>query len=144
MDELEKEFTKEKIPNISSGLMDIREEAYEKQREGLLDSLFGAGLSNDNKEVLVIRYNCQEWREYVVDLVSPIVDTEIVERTKNIDDIKNSVVQMCIKKMREMLDTKESEKEQLSGQLSEDNRILQKYSDWLQIFDTRLKEIEGR
>ena len=144
LDELEKEFTKEKIPNISSGLMDIREEAYEKQREGLLDSLFGAGLSNDNKEVLVIRYNCQEWREYVVDLVSPIVDTEIVERTKNIDDIKNSVVQMCIKKMREMLDTKESEKEQLSGQLSEDNRILQKYSDWLQIFDTRLKEIEGR
>ena len=144
LDELEKEFTKEKIPNISSGLMDIREEAYEKQREGLLDSLFGAGLSNDNKEVLVIRYNCQEWREYVVDLVSPIVDTEIVERTKNIDDIKTSVVQMCIKKMREMLDTKESEKEQLSGQLSEDNRILQKYSDWLQIFDTRLKEIEGR
>ena len=144
LDELEKEFTKEKIPNISSGLMDIREEAYEKQREGLLDSLFGAGLSNDNKEVLVIRYNCQEWREYVVDLVSPIVDTEIVERTKNIDDIKHSVVQMCIKKMREMLDTKESEKEQLSGQLSEDNRILQKYSDWLQIFDTRLKEIEGR
>ena len=144
LDELEKEFTKEKIPNISSGLMDIREEAYEKQREGLLDSLFGTGLSNDGKEVLVIRYDCQEWREYVVDLVSPIIDTEIVERTTNIDDIKHSVVQMCIQKMKEILDTKESEKEQLSGQLSEDNRILQKYSDWLQIFDTRLKEIEGR
>ncbi len=130
------------LSDIKDLLVRIKDERYEKPREGVLDAFFRSSSAGESEKILVITYSCQEWRQFVLDKVTPQIKKAIVERTDEVNDFCKSLNTQYIAKLEELLEEKIKEKDDISGQLSEDIQILQRDSDWLTVFDDKLEKIE--
>ncbi|MBR1507557.1 MAG: hypothetical protein IJ619_06110 [Eubacterium sp.] len=129
---------------IALDLLKIKEEHYEKPKEGLFNAFHKViNATSDNKEeVLVTTYSCQQWRECAVSIVTPVIDRVIEERNKEIQEHSNKVSLEYSEKLIKLLDERIEDKNRFSVQLSSDIQELQKDVDWLNSFSERLESIE--
>ena len=126
--------------DIKNELIKIKDERYEKPKEGLLNAILGN--TEPKEEVLVTTYPCQRWREYVTDMIIPLMNKKTGERDSELDDYCKTVVDKYVGKLTFLLKNRIKEKEEISEQLSEDIQLLQKDIDWLNEFSDRLESIE--
>lgn len=129
---------------IKNEFLKIKEEYYERPREGLINSfLKEINGSNTNKEaVLVTTYLCQKWREYAVEIATPIIDQIIEERNNELQEYNTKVSLDYSGKLINLLDERNDDKNRFSSRLSEDIQILQKDFDWLNELSEKLEAIE--
>ena len=130
------------LDDIKDMLVRIKDEKYEKPREGVLDAIFKSAASNEAEKILVITYPCQEWRTFVIQTMKPQINKIVKERTDETNDFCKAVSKQYIAKLEELLKEKTEKKDMMSSQLSEDIQILQRDTDWLALFDDKLEQIE--
>lgn len=131
---------------LKDELLKIKEESYEKPKEGLLNTFLKeiavANESNNKEAVLVTTYSCQKWREYVEKLATPTIDQIIDERNKEIQEYCNNVSLDYMDRLIKLLDEREGDKEDFSKRLSSDIKLLQMDIDWLNSLNEKLETIE--
>lgn len=132
------------LESINDDLMEIREEKYEKPKEGFWGALLGTDSSsaNSGEEVLVITYPCEKWREHVLQKVEPLIDGIVSERIKGLQQFKDELVDGYVSEMNSILADKQTEKKIVSEQLSEDMMVFQTDVDWLDTLRGKVVELE--
>ncbi|MBR6403471.1 MAG: hypothetical protein IKS48_08835 [Eubacterium sp.] len=138
------ETYKSAFDGINVELLKIKEENYEKHRDGFINAFLKeiASANEDKEEVLVTTYPCQRWREYVEQFTNTIIDKIIEERNSEIQEYCKETSMKNMEKLIHLLDEREKDKEDFSKRLSSDIRELQKDSDWLNTFIENLETIE--
>lgn len=139
---MEQDSEIDSFDKISSDLIRIKEEKYEKPKEGLLNAFLKTNTSEPKELVLVTTYPCQKWREYASGLVIPLMEKKTGERDEELKDYCNSVASDYIEKLNKILKRRVNEKVKTSAQLSEDIQILQKDIDWVNELSDILESIE--
>ena len=129
------------VPGISNKLLELKEENYVVPRDDFLGRLFRQGAENNPEPVLEVTYYCQQWREFAVSVVKPYADSIIDGCIAEIDAYFYSLSAVYKGHLQELIAGKEAEKNLLSSQLSEDEKLLQDDSDWVGMFADKLKAI---
>lgn len=133
------------VPSIASELMKIKEEQYVTPKDDFLGfgKLFKTTLDTDSQEpVLETTFYCENWRSYVVDIVDPIGEQMIQEAYADLREYYDQVAVQYIKRIESLIREVSEQKEQVSSQLSADERILQTDNDWHTAFCDKLHTIE--
>lgn len=138
------ETYKSEFDGIKNEFLGIKEEHYEKPKEGLINSFLKEfNSASENKgDVLVTTYPCQKWREYAVEITTPIIDKIIEERNSELQEYCTNVTLDYLGKLIKLLDERNEDKEKFSERLSSDIRVLQKDFDWLNALIEKLETIE--
>ncbi|SNU04645.1 hypothetical protein SAMN06297422_101188 [Lachnospiraceae bacterium] len=138
------ETYKSEFDGLINEFMNIKEEHYEKPKEGILNSFLKEfNSSTDNKEsVLVTTYPCYKWREYAAEITTPIIDKIIEERNTELQEYCTNVTLDYSEKLIKLLDERIEDKDRFSERLSADIRVLQKDFDWLNELIEKLETIE--
>ena len=129
---------------IKDEFMKIKEEHYEKPKEGFINSfLKELNSSGETKEdILVTTYPCYKWREYAAEITTPIIDKIIEERNVELQEYCTNVTLDYSEKLIKLLDERIEDKDRFSERLSADIRVLQKDFDWLNELIEKLETIE--
>ena len=133
------------IPDIASELMKIKEEQYVTPKEDFLGigKLFKTTQESTSQEpVLETTFYCENWRSYAVDIVDPIAEQMIQEAYSGLREYYEQLSALYIKRIESLIQEVSSEKEQVSLQLSADERLLQADNDWHTAFCDKLRTIE--
>ncbi|MCR5226504.1 MAG: hypothetical protein K6E27_04770 [Eubacterium sp.] len=130
---------------IKNEFLKIKEEHYEKPREGLLNSFLkeiNVTNLNSKEAVLVTTYSCQKWREYAAEIATPLIDQIIEERNAELQEYNTNVSLDFSEKLIKLLDERIDDKNRFSSRLSDDIQVLQKDFDWLYEFLEKIEAIE--
>ena len=138
------ETYKSEFDGIKDEFMKIKEEHYEKPKEGFINSfLKELNSSGETKEdILVTTYPCYKWREYAAEITTPIIDKIIEERNAELQEYCTNVTLDYSEKLIKLLDERIEDKDRFSERLSADIRVLQKDFDWLNKLIEKLETIE--
>ena len=132
------------IPGIQivyDELLKLREEEYIQSKEDFLGKLFKVSQEETTGQVLVRTYYYQNWRNYVVSIVTPIEEKLIQDYFDSIKEYEMKIAQIYVNHLEELIGQQSREKDLVSSQLSEE-RILQNDNDWLAELQDQLKVIE--
>lgn len=130
------------LSGIKDDLVEIKEEKYEKPKEGLLNALLKTSSTEEKEDVLVITYPCQKWREHVLEIISPMIDKMITERKNELGLYRKRLIEDYKGKLERLLSERIEEKNSISNRLSEDIKKLQSDIDWLSAFREKLEQVE--
>ena len=129
------------VPPIRSDLLDLKEENYVVPKDDFLGRLFRQPSDNNAEPVLETTYYYQKWREHAVEVVNPCANMIIDDCMVETDAYFYSLSALYKSHLQELINEKESEKNHLSSQLSEDEKLLQDDNDWVVQFTDRVKAI---
>ena len=133
------------IPDIAAELMKIKEEQYVTPKEDFLGigKFFKTTQENISQEpVLETTFYCENWRSYAVDVVDPIAEQMIQEAYSGLREYYEQLSALYMKRIESLIQEVSLEKEQVSSQLSAEERLLQVDNDWHTAFCDKLRAIE--
>lgn len=130
------------IPNMSSKLLEMKEEKYVTQREDLFGMLFKSSSDKEVTQVLEITFDCQEWREYAISIAEPIALEIIQENEMILKTYVTELAEIYQVQLNELIKERTEVKEAVSAQLSDDEQKLQDDNDWFVSFQDQLRVIE--
>jgi len=104
--------------------------------------MWGNAPSDDKEPVRVVTYLYQEWRENAATLASPVLDEVIQSVNETLKDFYERVAQDCLGRLKALIERQTQIKDEVSAQLSDDERKLQADNDWFTVFQEKLREIE--
>jgi hypothetical protein len=136
------------LPDFVSGFLELKSEQYVEQSEtpfGRLKNMknMWANAPSDDKEpVRVVTYLYQEWREKAETLASPVLDGVIQSVNETLKDFNERVAQDYLGHLKALIEQQTQKKDEVSAQLSGDERKLQADNDWFTVFQEKLHEIE--
>lgn len=126
------------IPYIKDDVLKLRDEEMVAAKEDIFNKFFNMNVGNTEKEtVLKKTYYYQKWREYAGTVVIPIESNLIKEYFQLFQEYEQRLAQRYIQRLQQEISDMQKEKEKVSSQLSEDQRLLQDDNDWL-------KEVQGQ
>lgn len=130
------------IPNMSSKLLEMKEEKYVTQKEDLFGMLFKSSSDKEVTQVIEITFDCQEWREYAISKAEPLALEIIQENEMILKTFVTELAEMYQEQLNELIKERTEVKEAVSAQLSDDEQKLQDDNDWFVSFQDQLRVIE--
>ena len=121
-------------------LQKVTYEDTKKDRVAAWFRLADTGEGREQQRVVTCYYS--EWRELAWDRVSPIVNFFIDQNITHLCDYYNALAEAYHVHLEELLAGQEAKKDEVSSQLSDDERRLQEDNDWLAEFKDQLTHIE--
>ena len=120
----------------------LKEVTYEEQKYDL-KSLFRISSAKEDKEpVRIATCYYAQWREKAWKLILPVVQEFIERCIDQLNDYYNALAEAYHEQLSALIDGQETEKDEVSAQLSDDELKLQRDNDWLADFREQLEHIE--
>ena len=120
----------------------LKQVTYEEQKYDL-KSLFRMSAAREDKEpVRIATCYYAQWREKAWELVLPVVQKFVERCVELLNDYYNKLAEAYHEQLSALIDGQESEKDEVSAQLSDDELKLQQDNDWLAEFNEQLQHIE--
>lgn len=131
------------LPDITSELMNIKEEQYVIPKEAFLEKLFKSSEADGiSKPVLETTFYYDKWRSYASEAVTPIVDDTLRAVLPLLSEYFDQLAGSYSKHIEGLISEITGKKERVSSQLSEDERVLQIDNDWHTAFCDKIYSIE--
>jgi hypothetical protein len=133
------------LPNLVSGFLVLKREKNVEQSKtplGLLKNMLGNAPSDEKELVREVTYLYQEWRENAVTLASPVLDEVIQSVNDTLKEFYERVAQDYLGHLKALIKQQTQIKDEVTAQLSDDERKLQADNDWFTVFQEKLREIE--
>lgn len=129
------------IPVIKDDLLGLKEKNYVVQKDLFLGRLFKQSSNSSPETILETVYYYQKWREHGIYVVKPYANIIIDKCIAEIEAYFYSMSAVYKGHLQQLIEEKISEKNDLSSQLSEDEKHLQDDNDWVVQFTDKLKAI---
>lgn len=121
----------------------MQEITYEEAKKDRVAAWFRLADASEEKELQrVVTCYYAQWRERAWDCVSPIVNFFIDENIRRLRDYYNNLAEAYHEHLSKLLLSQETQKDEVSAQLSDDERKLQEDNDWLACFMEQLAHIK--
>ena len=131
------------LPGIVEDLMELKEEQYVMPKEDFFGKFFKGAQDNTIQEpVLEITYYYEKWREYAVELVEPMAEDLIQKMHISLQKYYEDLSDIYDQQIKTLIAEVTAERDQVSSQLSKEERLLQDDIDWHTSFCDQLHEIE--
>lgn len=130
------------LPLISYELLKLRKEEKAEARGGLFRMFSSTPDPNANEPVIQIVSYYQEWREYVVEVVKPIIEKYIEDNFNALTTYLNETSKVYEEHISKLITQLTDKKDEVASQLSEEEQLLQDDIDWLVEFTDQVKAIE--
>ena len=131
------------LPGIVEDLMKLKEEQYVMPKEDFFGKFFKGGQDNTPQEpVLETSYYYEKWREHAIEVVEPIADDLIQKTQFSLQKYYKDLSNLYDKQIKTLIAEVTSERDQVSSQLSKEERLLQNDIDWHTSFCDQLHDIE--
>ena len=130
------------IKCIADELLKLKEEKYVIPKEAFLGKLFKTTSETHTEPVLETTYYYEKWRSYAVEVVEPVAEKMIWEAYADLKAYFQQLSDIYIEQIDKLIQDVSEEKDKVSAQLSEDERMLQADNDWYTIFCDKLRSIE--
>jgi hypothetical protein len=88
-----------------------------------------------------ITYLYQDFRDKAVELVTPVMDNVIAECIRLLTEKSSQEDRIYVLHLDELIGKHEAEKEELTNQLTEDEKELQLDNDWFLQFENQVNKI---
>ena len=125
--------------SMAAQLMDLRVVTYEEPKKDIR-ALFRAADEHGKQRVVTCYY--AQWREKALECIIPIANAFIEENINRLCIYYNLMAEAYHVHLAELLSHEEEKKDEVSAQLSDDERMLQEDNDWLTCFKEQLTHIE--
>ncbi len=126
----------------TANLLNLKEDKYvDKKNKGFVQ-IFRVNEPDNNQPVLETTYYYQTWRDHMIHVVMPEVEKFVKEKYDLLTDYAERLTNIYHKQMQVLLQAELAKKEQVSANLSEDEKLLQADNEWLGYFTSRLESIE--
>ena len=132
---------KDRKHDIRNRGLEIKEENYVTHKDIFLGRFFKQSSISNPEPVLETVYYYQKWREHGIYVVKPYTDIIINKCITEIEAYFYSMSAVYKGHLQQLIEEKISEKNDLSSQLSEDEKHLQDDNDWVVQFTDKLKAI---
>ena len=129
------------IPSIYDELLKLKEEEYVVPKEDFLGRFFKQNTESNPQPVLETTYYYEKWREYALSAVSPFANEVLTDCLDKNNIYANELIEKYKEHLAELIVQTETEKNELSSQLSEDEQLLQNDNDWLVQFTDSVMKI---
>ena len=136
------ELSKYSIQRIADELLKIKDEQYVMPKEDFFGKLFKAAEETPQEPVLETTYYYEKWRSYATGIIEPVADKMIAEAYADLQEYFKQLSAAFVERIGQLIQEVTEEKEQVSSQLSEDERLLQADNDWHTAFCDKLRDIE--
>ena len=125
--------------SLEDQFLALQKITYEEAKRDRVAAWFRLADSEAEKELQrVVTCYYSEWRELAWDRVSPIVNFFIDENINRLRDYYNALAEAYHEHLTQLLTEQEILKNEVSAQLSDDERKLQEDNDWLACFTEQL------
>lgn len=129
------------FPDIGAELLALKEITYEEAKEDFFGR-FRKTTEESMEPVQVVTYYLEQWRSRASELLLPVAGEYIDTCRQALEQQYDSLAEAYHNQFTRIVAVKETEKNRVSGQLSEDERKLQEDVDWLVAFQDQLQIIE--
>ena len=136
------ELSRYSIQRIADELLKIKDEQYVMPKEDFFGKLFKTAEETPQEPVLETTYYYEKWRSYAVGTIEPVADRMIAEAYADLQEYFKQLSAAFVERIGQLIQEVTEEKEQVSSQLSEDERLLQADNDWHTAFCDKLRDIE--
>lgn len=128
--------------SLADDFIALKEITYEEQKYDLM-SLFGFSASKEEKEpVRVATCYLAHWRAKALERILPIAENFLARNFELLRKYYDDLAEAYHHKLASLIAEQEAEKDKVSAQLSDDERMLQEDNDWLAEFKDQLVRIE--
>lgn len=129
-------------PSLTMDLIGMKEITYEESRNDLLNFFLKPAAKEEKKPVRVATCYYEKWRNKASSVLLPIAQLYAREYTDKLREYCDQLAENFHQHLTELIESKSSEKETVSAQLSDDERRLQEDNDWLNAVKEQLIQIE--
>ncbi len=126
---------------LAEELIGMKHEEWVVPDKGLLAQIFNTS-EVEEEPVLQTTWFMSEWKEYINNIVIPIIESYILDSITRIFDYAIALEEDYKKSLKEMLNDEMNEKDNLVSQLSAEERQLEVDFNWLKEFEDQLMKIE--
>ena len=130
------------MDSIFDTLMTMHEQVFVRQKEDLVGKLFRKENVNQNNIVCQDTFYFHKWREHAASRVSARAEELEAVCTQKLSEYFDRLIAVYRTHLQMLIEQLESDKAERASQLSEEERILQKGSDWLGRFSESVKKLE--
>ena len=109
---------------------------------GFFKDVFGNSPPDPKEPVRVVTYQYQEWLDNAAALNSPILEEITQAAYETLKDYYEQVAYDYLGHLKTLIEQQTQIKDEVSAQLSDDERKLQADNDWFSVFQEKLHEIE--
>jgi hypothetical protein len=134
-----------KVPELSAGLLELKTEQFVMHNDspfGFIKDVFGNTSPAPKELVREVTYLYQEWRNSVATLLSPLLDNVIYSVCETLKDYYERIALDYLGHLKVLIEQQLQIKDDVTAQLSDDDRKLQADNDWFTSFQEKLREIE--
>lgn len=128
--------------NVSEVLQKLVEEEYVKPKEDIFGMFFKSTADTSKEPIFQKVFYYQNWRDYVMNTVSPKTESVIETLFENIQQYEQVIAENYMVHLAELIEKETSKKDQEAEKLSDEERLLQNDIDWLEKVQDQLKKIE--
>ncbi len=136
------ELSSYSVHRISDELMAIKDEQYVVPKDDFFGKLFKTSEELIQEPILETTFYYEKWRSHAAGVAGPVADDMINEAYDNLQKYFSELSNCYMEKISVLLHEVAEEKEQVSSQLSEDEKLLQADNDWHTTFCDKLRDIE--
>lgn len=129
-----------KIDEITADLLKLKEEKVVEAKDDIMGLLFGQ--YSEKKYVKEVNYYYQKWREYAAELAREAAEKLMNNLCRTVSDYYETTARTYLEKLEYELKVAIAKRNEISSQLSDDEKNLQADNNWLGEFKDQLKEIE--
>ncbi len=131
------------IENQTEHLLTLKEQKCVEQKSNPVIRFFRPSeQSAPTKQVFEVAYYYQTWRTHMMNLVMPVIENLIQERFDQLDEYSKKLSAAYHQQLQTLLIQKQKAWNQITANLSEDEKLLQKDNEWLKQFLKHLETIE--
>lgn len=133
-----------RMPSIVEELLEFKVEKMipENNIFDMAVSLFSSTKPEETKEKLVIEYPTEKWRNYALQTITPIVDDVLKKTTDSLLKFYESLAEEYLEHLKVQIEKQTEIKNEISSQLSDDERLFQADIDWFDKFKEKVHELE--
>ena len=121
----------------------MQEITYEEAKKDRVAAWFRLADTSEEKELQrVVTCHYAQWREKAWECLEPLIDDFVRQNIQQLCQYYNDLAEAYHIHLAELLAQEEEKKDEVSAQLSDDERMLQEDNDWLTCFKEQLTHIE--
>jgi hypothetical protein len=133
------------LPELTSSFLKLKDEQYISPNDspfGFFKDVFGESQPGSKEPIRVVTYQYQKWRDNAATLISPLLEEMTQAVYETLKDYYERVAQDYLGHLKSLIEQQTHKKDDVSAQLSDDERKLQSDNDWFSVFKEKLREIE--
>lgn len=127
--------------DIYKELIELKQEKWIVPGKGLIAQFFGSD-DKEKEAELQITWTMNDWKNYIKDFAFPLMDSMIKNSEEKFIQYADSLVEDYQNKLRDMIDSKSKERNDLISRLSNEEIQLENDNNWLTELNYQINAIE--